>query len=92
MKYVEMTIEEAMVKCRKSAKVLVAIQDLTKENEDIEIPFVKKKKEEYDELFDDAKTVSSLYDDFVHSLNLYTVKQDIYNVKPKGLRKIVLLE
>lgn len=40
MKYVELTIEEAMQRCDKNAKVLVAIQDLkdTKAN----VSFVKK--------------------------------------------------
>ena len=44
MKYVELTIEEAMQRCDKNAKVLVAIQDLkdTKAN----VSFVKKERKE----------------------------------------------
>lgn len=89
--YVEMTIEEAMKKCNKNTKVLVAIQDL--EKEDDEIVFVQKKKREYDSIFEDAKTVLSMCDDFIKELNVFTEKQpDIYNIRPHGLQKIVLLK
>ena len=91
MKYVEMTIEEAMKKCNKNTKVLVAIQDL--EKEDDEIVFVQKKKREYGSIFEDAKTVLSMCDDFIKELNVFTEKQpDIYNIRPHGLQKIVLLK
>lgn len=88
--YAEMTVEEAMKKCGKNAKVLVAIQNLEEENTDV--IFVNKKREEYNELFEDTKTVASLYDDFIKQLNLFTEKQDIYNIKPKGMQKIILLK
>lgn len=90
MQYVEMTVEEAMKKCNKNTKVLVAIQNL-EENEDQDVVFVIKKREEYKTMFDNVKTVASLYSDFVKQLNLFTEIQDIYNVKPQGLQKIVLL-
>ena len=35
MKYVEMTIEEAIKRCNKNDKVLVAVQDLEDDNCDI---------------------------------------------------------
>lgn len=89
--YIEMTVEEAMKKCNKNTKVLVAIQDL--EKEDDEIVFVQKKKREYDSIFEDAKTVLSMCDDFIKELNVFTEKQpDIYNIRPHGLQKIVLLK
>ena len=89
--YIEMTIEEAIKKCNKNTKVLVAIQDL--EKEDDEIVFVQKKKREYDSIFEDAKTVLSMCDDFIKELNVFTEKQpDIYNIRPHGLQKIVLLK
>lgn len=89
--YIEMTIEEAMKKCNKNTKVLVAIQDL--EKEDDEIVFVQKKKKEYGSIFEDAKTVLSMCDDFIKELNVFTEKQpDIYNIRPHGLQKIVLLK
>ena len=89
--YTEMTVEEAMKKCGRHEKVLVAVQNLEEEPEE-DIVFTKKKREEYKELFDNIKTVASIYDDFVRQLNLFTEKQDIYNIKPRGVRKIVLLK
>ena len=88
MKYVELTIEEAMQRCDKNAKVLVAIQDLkdTKAN----VSFVKKERKEYPEIFEDIQTATSLCDDFVKQLKLFSEKQDIHNIKPKGIQKIVL--
>lgn len=90
MYYAEMTIEEARKRCDKNTKVLVAIQNLECNDEDV--IFVKKKRCEYDELFENIKTVSSLFDDYVKQLNLFTENQDIYNVKPKGVQRIILLK
>ena len=90
MQYVEMTIEEAMKRCRKNKKVLVAVQDLKDDN--IDIVFVPKKRSEYDSMFKDVKTVASLCDDFVKQLKLFTEKQDIYNIQPIGIQKIILLK
>lgn len=89
MKYVEMTIGEAIKYCNENDKVLVAIQDL--EDNNVDIVFAQKKKEEYNEIFEDVKTVASLCDDFVKQLRLFTEKQDIRNIRPYGLQKIVLL-
>ena len=89
MKYVEMTIEEAMKCCNKNKKVLVAIQDL--EDDNVDVVFVKKRKNEYDTIFDDVKTVASICDDFVKQLNLFTEKQEIPNIEPHGLQKTILL-
>ena len=90
MKYVEMTIEEAMKCCNKNAKVLVAVQNL--EDDDCDIVFVNKTREECKTLFDDVKTVASACDNFVKQLNLFTEKQNIYNIEPHGIQKIVLLK
>lgn len=89
MQYVEMTVKEAKKRCKKNAKVLVAIQDL--EDENVDVIFVQKKKDEYDALFADVKTVSSLCDEFVKQLNLFTEKQDIKNIRPCGIQKTVIL-
>lgn len=91
MQYVEMTIEEAMKRCNKNTKVLVAIQNL-EENDDIDVVFIPKRRENYGEIFEDVKTVASICDDFINQLRLFTEKQDIYNIKPKGLQKTVLLK
>ena len=90
MRYVEMTIEEAMKRCNKNKKVLVAIQDL--EDENIDVVFVQKEKKEYRSMLEDVKTVASACDDFVKQLRLFTEKQNIYNVEPHGLQKIILLK
>lgn len=86
----EMTLEEAMKKCNKHTKVFVAIEDLTQN--DIDIVFTPKRKNEYEEIFEDVKTVASLCDDFISQLKLFTEKQDIRNIKPYGVQKTVLLK
>ena len=85
-----MTIEEAMKKCNKNDKVLVAVQNL--EEDDCDIVFVKKRKGEYEAIFDDAKTVISMCDDFVKQLRLFTEKQNIPYIRPHGLQKTILLK
>lgn len=89
MRYVEVSIEEAMKRCKKNAKVLVAEQDL--ENEDCDIIFVTKARKEYDDLFKDVQTAASLSDDLVKQLRLFTEHQDILNIRPQGIQKIVLM-
>ena len=90
MNYIELTLDEAMKRCKKNAKILVATQDLS--DEDTEILFVTKKRHEYDEVFEDVKTVASLCDDFVRQLKLFTEKQDIRNIRPYGIQKTVMLK
>lgn len=91
MQFVEMSIEEAMRRCKKNAKVLVAIQDL--EDKTVDVVFISKKRNEYDELFADVKTVASLCDNFARQLNLFTERQeDIKNIRPCGIQKTVLLK
>jgi hypothetical protein len=89
MKYVEMTVEEAIKCCNKNAKILVAVHDL--KEDDVDIVFVQKKREEYDEIFEGIKTACSYCDDWVKQLKLFTEKQDIRHVKPCGLERIILL-
>ena len=89
MRYVEISIEEAMKRCKKNAKVLVAEQDL--ENEDCEVVFIVKEKKDYRDLFKDVQTAASLTDDIVKQLKLFTENQDIFNVRPRGVQKVVLL-
>lgn len=56
-----------------------------------DIIFVQKRENEYNEVFEDVKTVVSLYDDFVRQLRLFTEKQDIRNIRPQGIQRTVLL-
>ena len=90
MRYIEMTIEEAMRRCNKNKKVLVAVQDL--EDDNIDVVFVQKERNEYQTIFEDVKTVASACDDFVRQLRLFTEKQNIYSIEPRGLQKIILLK
>lgn len=89
MQYVEMSIEEAKARCKKNAKILVAIQDL--EDDNIDIVFIQKRGNESDEIFENVKTAASLCDDFVKQLKLFTEKQDIRNIKPYGIQRTVIL-
>ena len=89
MQYIEMTVEEAMKRCKKNARILVATQDLA--NDYTDTIFVQKRGSDYKEVFEDVKTVVSLYDDFVNQLKLFTEKQDIRNIRPYGIQKIVIL-
>lgn len=90
MRYIEISIEEAMRRCKKNAKVLVAEQDL--EKEDCEVIFVSKIKKDYDKLFEDIQTAASLSDEWMEQLRLFTERQEIPNIKPKGVQKIVLIK
>ena len=90
MRYVELTIEEAMKRCNKNKKVLVAIQDL--EDENVDVVFVQKERSEYQSVFEDVQTVASACDDFVKQLRLFTEKQNILNIEPRGRQKIILMK
>ena len=90
MKYVEMTIEEAMKRCNKNKRVLVAVQDLEDDNTDV--IFVRKERSEYRTIFEDLQTVASICDDFVKQLRLFTEKQNIPNIEPHGYQKTILLK
>lgn len=90
MKYVEISIEEAMKRCKKNAKVLVAEQDL--EKEDCNIIFVSKEKSDYDKLFRNVQTAASISDELIEQLRLFTERQEIPNIEPRGVQKIVLIK
>lgn len=90
MKYIEMSIEEVMQLCNKHTKVLVAVQDLAKKDE--VISFVQKRREEYGQIFEDVQTVTHSTDDFINRLDCFTEKQNILDIKPIGIQKIVLLQ
>lgn len=89
MQYVEMSVEEAMKKCKKNARILVAVQDLAEE--DVDIVFIQKKGNDCKDIFEDVKTVASLCDDFISQLRLFTEQQDIQNIRPYGTQRTVLL-
>ena len=90
MRYVEMTIEEAMKRWNKKKKVLGASREL--EDDNVDVVFVQKERREYRSVFEDVKTVASACDDFVKQLKLFTEKQNIFNIEPRGRQKIILLK
>lgn len=89
MKYIEVSLEEAMKRCKKNAKVLVAEQDL--EDCNVDIVLTTKTKNDINDVFEGVQTIASLYDDFVNQLKLFTEKQDIKNIRPLGKQRIVFL-
>ena len=91
MMLIEMTVEDALKLCGKQGRVLVAVQDMEQQGND-DIIFETKKREEYQKIFEDVETVASQMDDIVNQLRCYTFKQNIMDIKPIGVQKIVLLK
>ena len=76
MRYVEMTVEEAKKRCKKNAKVLVAVQDL--EDDNVDVIFVPKRRCEYEKLFEDVETVAGICGDFINQSPLYNLCQPLH--------------
>lgn len=89
MRYIEMSLDEAMKKCKKSARILVAEQDLNEKN--VDIVFVQRKGKDCEDVFEDIKTVASMSDNLVQKLDLFTEKQDLMNIRPYGIKRIIIL-
>ena len=70
--------------------MLVAIQDL-EDSKPVNLDYVLKDLSEYPTIFEDVQTVASMCDDFVKQLRLFTEKQNLLNIKPRGQQRIVLL-
>ena len=92
MKYVEMTTDEAIEVLRKSKgkKVLVAIKDLENDEDAI---FYQKLKSDCEIMIKEAQTISSMCDDFVKKLDVFSEKQkDLLDIKPYGTQQTILLK
>lgn len=91
MNYIEMTTDEAIEVLRKSKgkKVLVAIKDLEDNSDAI---FYQKLKSECELMIREAQTISSACDEFVKKLDLFTTKQNLFNIKNLGLCQTILLK
>lgn len=89
MRYIEMSLDEAIKKCKKSTRILVAEHDLNEQN--VDIVFVQRKGQDCDDVFEDIKTVASISDNLVKQMDLFTEKQDIRNIRPFGTKRIVIL-
>lgn len=91
MEYLEMTIEEALEYSRgnKAQVVLVAVKDLEKSEEITE--FIRKSKNECEEIIRNAETIAKLHDEFISQLKVFTRKQiDLKNIKPYGRESTIL--
>lgn len=90
MGYVEMSTDEAIevLKRTKGKRVLVAIKNLEDDNDAI---FYQKLKSECEIMIKEAQTISSVCDEFVKKLDLFTSKQNILDIKNLGLCKTILL-
>lgn len=92
MKYVEVTIEQAleMNKGDKNSKVLVAINNL---EEDDVVAFVLKTRTECENIIKDAQTLVHNCDEFMDSLMCYSKRQeDIKSIRPVGVLSTILME
>lgn len=92
MKYVEMTVDEAIevLQRSKGKRVMVAIRDL--ENDEPAL-FCPRLKTECETMLYKAETIASACDEFVKQLRLYTEKQkDIVNIRHLGYQQIILLK
>jgi len=87
--YKEMTLEEARKRCNKNAMVLVAVDDLA--DDSTNSAFERRTRNEYDSLFEDAKTISSICDEWIKEMKVYTEKQDLKNIKPHGIQRTILM-
>lgn len=90
MKYIEVTIEQAleMNKGDKNSKVLVAINNLGKNDV---AAFVKKTRVECEKIIKDAKTLVQDCDDFMNCLLCYSERQDIKAIRPVGMLSTILV-
>ena len=92
MKYVEVTIEQAleMNKGDKNSKVLVSVNNL--EENDV-VAFVRKTRTECENIIKDAQTLVHNCDDFMDSLMCYSKRQEnIKSIRPVGVLSTILME
>lgn len=90
MKYIEVTIEQALAmnKGNKNSKVLVAVNDLGKNDV---AAFVKKTRNECEKIIKDAETLVQNCDDFMDCIMCYSKRQDIRSIQPIGMLSTILL-
>lgn len=90
MKYIEVTIEEALAmnKGDKNSKVLVAVSNLEDDNV---AAFVKKTRNECEKIIKDAETLVQNCDDFMDCLLCYSEKQDLKSIRSVGMLSTMIL-
>ena len=90
MRYVEMTIEEAVKYC-KGKKVLVAEQDLEKNRDEV-VGFERKTFQECKDIIEQSETIAKMCDDFLNQLRVFSEKQDVMNIRPVGRMSTILVQ
>lgn len=91
MEYIEMTIEEALQYSRgnKAQVVLVAVRDLEQDSEITN--FVRKSKNECEDIIRNAETIARSYDEFISQLKVFTKKQiSLKDIRPYGKESTIL--
>lgn len=97
MNFVEFTINEEtidgaikLLRQSKGKKVMIAVQNL--EENDVNVAFVRKYKNECERIIKEAGTVASVCDDFMKQLRIFTeIQKDLAHIEPKGYLKTILL-
>lgn len=97
MKCVEVFLNEeniddaiALLQESKGKKVMIAIQNL--EEDDVNVAFVTKCKDECRKIIENAATVAVSKDNFLKQLSVFTEKQrDLRHIQPRGYLKTILL-
>lgn len=91
MKYIILSIDEAKKVAKKDAKVMIAISDL-ENGEELNSEFKRTTFGECYNIFDEAKTIAKVCDDFANQLRVFTKSQiDVINYEMKGKLSTILL-
>lgn len=89
MSYIMITVEEVKKYAKKDAIVLVATQDLT--SQDCNVDFVKKKFGECTDIIGSAKTIANICDEFANQLRVFSdTQKDPINYEPVGYLNTIL--
>lgn len=89
MSYIMMTVEEVKKYAKKDAIVLVATQDLT--SQDCNVDFVKKRFGECSDIIGSAKTIANICDEFANQLRVFSdTQKDPINYEPVGYLNTIL--
>lgn len=89
MSYIMMTVEEVKKYAKKDAIVLVATQDLT--SQDCNVDFVKKKFGECTDIIGSAQTIANICDEFANQLRVFSdTQKDPINYEPVGYLNTIL--
>ena len=89
MSYIMMTVEDVKKYAKKDAIVLVATQDLT--SQDCNVDFVKKKFGECTDIIGSAKTIANICDEFANQLRVFSdTQKDPINYEPVGYLNTIL--